>query len=851
MSESGTSNPSKQRLTLYGVCFLVSVLASLVLMMSVVEPLPFWDTDPSLLPFQVDVGVTSLGGLNSSYTGIGPAMCVVLCAIAVVCALPTVLLNARRPSPWTFGILSCAWVGIVAIGYHAMFRIGFDPDAARLGCAWIAGTVCGLAAWKTTGIARGLAAALVLGSIGFLTTHGLVQMYLAHPATIQEFAQTRDQFFAAKGWSADSSLAKMYERRLRQNEMSGWFGLSNVFATFSAGMAMCFGTMLVSQPRGELTAQRGRTIWLVLGLVSSLVALVGSHSKGGIGALLVGAALLFVARVVMARRSGPHKLVQRIPTLVGLLAMTIPLLGIFARGLVGTRIGELSILFRWFYISSAARIAGAYLPLGTAPDGFKQAYTTLGHPMSPEQVVSPHSVLFDLVATLGIAGVALCATIVAAAVACGRHATPATTADEPVPDNPAHQRSIVYALLAMFGLASVVAVMLQPASSLPLVVADALERLHQISPDQSLLFGGGTLVVAILVAGGIGWATYAIWEQSPILGARSLAAGALVLIVHAQIEMTPVITSATPAYCVLLGLGASGAHRHCAHTNEAGYSRVGTAFSAGLCVASVFIAVWCMVQTTRWERALVLGAVSLHPVTVMRSEVQSTPTRREAFDAIDIVSRRFSIELPPEFRPATEAQREPDAWLNAYRAHLGRETEQHLAHALALAPHHTPTLQAFVDHLVGSTVALDAASSIESGSERARLVKLVCELVQSGADARASDPVATARLLAMVASDSRFRTGPLANVDPIAAWTHLIRLDPRSIEARVRLLNLMATQIDSNPDILLSLRDQCRQALELNQRMGLDPLGQLSPEDEESLRALLRRIEADDSIGAG
>src|SRR5262249_46234727 len=89
-----------------------------------------------------------------------------------------------------------------------------------------------------------------------------------------------------------------------------------------------------------------------------------------------------------------------------ILLIAAALSALVLRGLVGERSGELSLLFRWFYISTAARIIAVHPVLGVGPAGFQDAYQLLKPAISPEEVTSPHSVLFDFTSTLGLFGVA-------------------------------------------------------------------------------------------------------------------------------------------------------------------------------------------------------------------------------------------------------------------------------------------------------------------------------------------------------------------------------------------------------------------------------------------------------------
>ena len=58
------------------------------------------------------------------------------------------------------------------------------------------------------------------------------------------------------------------------------------------------------------------------------------------------------------------------------------------------------------------RVFGDHALTGVGPDGFQQAYLFAKNPLSPEEVSSPHSILFDWLSTLGVAGLAWGALLV-------------------------------------------------------------------------------------------------------------------------------------------------------------------------------------------------------------------------------------------------------------------------------------------------------------------------------------------------------------------------------------------------------------------------------------------------------
>ena len=124
--------------------------------------------------------------------------------------------------------------------------------------------------------------------------------------------------------------------------------------------------------------------------------------------------------IVVSRGEVARRILHRLLLLAGLAGIAIPLLAVVVRGLVGERLSELSLLFRWFYMQGAARIFAQHLPVGVGPDGFQEAYLLAKPVLSPEAVASPHNILWDWLSTLGLFGVAWCVLLVTLAMRVGK-----------------------------------------------------------------------------------------------------------------------------------------------------------------------------------------------------------------------------------------------------------------------------------------------------------------------------------------------------------------------------------------------------------------------------------------------
>ena len=341
--------------------------------------LPVFDMDPAQQP--------------AVFAGATPAQSVLLDAVVLAASAWLLIRCAmdRACVPrWWMWMASACLVPCAIVAAHAMQ----DVEQMWRGTSWIASIaaamgVCGFTLRDRSGLMR-RALLAALGGIGVtLAVRGLVQMTVEHQAMLAFYDQQKEMFLRAQGWIAGSSEVLTYERRLLQNEATGWFGFANVFATVAAATATLLTNIALGGQRVAVRALLALAALLCAGLV------VASGSKGGVGALAVGV----VASVSLWRSERWTHALALVP-IVALLALVV-------RGLVGSEWAEQSLLFRWQYLVGAARAFADAPWVGVGPAGFQSAFMQMRPDGAVEEVTSAHGSLADWTATLGVSGFAL------------------------------------------------------------------------------------------------------------------------------------------------------------------------------------------------------------------------------------------------------------------------------------------------------------------------------------------------------------------------------------------------------------------------------------------------------------
>ena len=835
---------------LAGIGTTLIVLSAVVRTVVTIDPMPVWSMDP--LTMWVP------------QTGLGPAALLGLDLLGLVGAAAVLLAMRKRVRAVPVTLLL---LGMVAVIIHSLSR----PAHAEVGMPWAFALAGGFALAHLPSVSaqsadlpmwRTVALATILSIAVMLVGKGIVQVYIEHPATVANYQATRETFLQSQGWAPDSAMARNYERRLYQPEASGWFGLSNVFGSLMASMALALITIAWLTLRARIEDRRwsgspsrvseDRRVPVVLFVAAGLciAGLFLSGSKGAAGAGIVGAVALLAALMFQraawrkpaetggparragrspihgsanratnggpARRAGSsntHRLEtgatddvdsRRLkigPTLpIRLIVAAVPavvLLGVAARGLIGERINELSILFRWFYMQGATSIFLDTPILGVGPAGFKDAYLIAKPPISPEEVTSAHNLLFDWLATMGVFSLGWILLFALAARQIGVMLTSTT----PPPTSATRSWDERTAILASAGILAAV------------IGASAFVERLLLTPEMGIVRAagllGGLAVAASLVR------TARAQPRTVELGA---AAAALVLLAHLQIEVTGIWAGAAPIAAALIGLACAAPDKPT--TPVRGWP--GFIGSGSLVAVAVVIASTAGVTLMRWQAEMDQATAAITPIARAVSTLETTQPGTLLFDeAVREVAALTGTQ------PARSGDQLAEQ-VNRGRIAAASMASPHLIRAVEIRPQHNPTRQAAVRTLIRLARA-------ESGPRRDELVIRATALAQAGTES-APDRTGSWRLLANTleaGAGVEGESGRLA--EAYTALTRAAALDPFGLSVSLKLVDL-AGRLGRTED----QRGWARRALEINSDLGLDPLRQLTDTERTNLERLVK-----------
>ncbi|MBX3389412.1 MAG: O-antigen ligase family protein [Phycisphaeraceae bacterium] len=782
--ESAPERLAAQRQILEALC---GIGAALIVGLAVLKAsvtlvaFPGWDIDPMTMAApMVGLGPTATLAIDCSLLTLAGAM-IALCSPLV----------GRFPAIELLLLLA----GVASVSWHGLFSGSASQENLLLGMGWVAAMSAAVALAHAARIpsVRRIGAAVALGFLAFLAFKGAMQVWVDTPQTIAEYKRNREAILASHGWSPESFAARTFERRLYDSVATGWFGLSNVVATFGAAGVGAF-LVLILRERG-----RALRVLAILGFAGALVCTWLAASKGGWAAAAIGSFVGLAGPLIVRQR--------RFLGAVLMLAIPICAIGaIVARGVIGEHIAELSLLFRSQYLNAAARIFAANPIAGVGPAGFKDAYLIAKSPLSPEEISSPHNVLFDFAATLGVAGIAWSVLWLALLALAGANlANPIEEPDKPDPNNNTRTSFRLAALalaLATLGSAWVENLITTPSGSVARIAS---------------------LGCALLIA----WRVCAASETALRV---ALVAAAAACGFHAMIEVTAVQSGSSVLFASIVGLAAAQPAAALIPVRRGVFKiAVPGLFMACLGILSSSL----VARVQNWESLLLGGAERLEPVTTLAQEIATSDNAAALSDAVSDLGRMLGRPVAPNRESINRA-------LQDARRKAGSLAYEDLIMAIAADPSSQATRQA-ASNLSLQLAALEGEGAAQGGpldSIESRRLRSALDLAEDSARlpwhrASAATWLATVRrgIWQLTLNRTMLDGAYQASVEAAELDPH----NPLHAATCARLAQALGNS--------QAARDWAKRALTLDENMRLDPLRRFERHERQELEGLSKSSE--------
>ncbi len=796
---------TRSAMALLQLAMLVLVLiAVLVRATTILDPFPYWDLD----------AMRSV----SIPTSLGPTRVIFLDVLMILASGVCLSCHAVRGHRIRLGAVVLLAVAAIGVGLHS-FVLGSGGgaiDNLRIGASWIAAMSAGICCWHVCENDRlmRITLASISGLIALLLAKSLVQVYIEHPMMVKSFIDNQQAFLAARGWAEGSSSALSFERRLMQPEAIGWFGLSNVLASVAAASLVLWVGIALAGLRARMrTGPIVESGWVgvaSMGAIFSGATLWLTHSKGGITAAALGLMVLLVFELLDKKRSW-NKLHASLAW-VGVIATILPIGAILLRGAIGIRIGELSLLFRWFYLEAATNIFAEHPLVGVGPAGFKDAYLLTKNPLSPEEVASPHGLFADYAASLGIFGLLLAGLWVWMLLSAGQAmvkpadiSTKSSEAGRKLHD----VRTDLLPLLLIAGSVTVFGAWIETESTL---LSMAIAR----------------------IAGLVGWVVLALGLSYVCrLGCRwriGLLGSVCAFAAHAQIEVTPVWQGAAPLMMVLIGAGAA---RPMANPSEKQTQshKIWSGLTPGLLVVLIGLVLGGMGlgQVWRWEARLAKAANVVEPVASITTRLSALGRDQSSLDSIELIAADLGLLL---HKPAPRSMSETNEMVRQLVVQRGQLAGEILMHQHVNGgagwgvEENARTIRA------ASRIFLTVSEAFRAGGEEMEAANALAQAVESAefATLHWPDSAANWNWLGLVLSlQKQLSDKSISGQEVIEAFEQAALLDPYGLDSAHRVL-LAVEQWGDHEQIV----NWAGRVLRLNEQARLDPLRQMT--DKERLR---------------
>jgi hypothetical protein len=731
---------------------------------------PGWDMDPM--------------SMASPLVGLGPTA-----TLAIDCALITLagaVIALSSPLVGRFPAVELLLFasGCAAVAWHGLISKQASQENLLVGIGWAAAMSAAVAIAHAARleVVRKTGAAIAIGFLAALALKGAMQVFDEAPQTIAAYKANREAILASHGWAPDSFAARTFERRLYEAVATGWFGLSNIVATFGAAGIGVFGVLLLREPGRKLRA------FAAVGLAWGLLCVGLATSKGGWAAAGVGLASGLGGAWIVGR--------SRLAGATLMIALPLATVGaVIARGLIGERIGELSLLFRSQYLGAAAKIFAGSPVQGVGPAGFKDAYLLAKSPLSPEEVSSPHSLLFDFAATLGLGGIAWSVLWLALLALAGANLA-RDEREEEVAEPDDARSAFRPAALALAG-ATIGSSWVESAIATPL--------------------SGFARIAALALGLLIAWRVCSAGRRALRI---ALIAGAAACGFHAMIEVTPVQSGSSALFAVFIGLAAAQTRETSTLVRRGVFKRA----IPGLSVALIgLLSSLLLGRVQRWEWYLTAGAERLEPITTLTQELAGPDGASKMQSAAEELSRLLG-------KPVTANRESVHRALLEARRRAGALAYEDLIMAIAADPTSQPTRQA-ASNLSLQLAALDR----ELGVQDSRRLRSASDIAEDSARLPWHRASAEAWLATVRRGIWELTKEPAALEGAFLASVNAATLDPKN-PMHAATAGRLARSLGNGA----AASEWAKRALSLDENMRLDPLRRFESKERAELEGLSR-----------
>lgn len=333
--------------------------------------------------------------------GPGPAWSL---ALDLICGLSVLLVLLRRVVDRSYVLRwSAAQLLLLPLAVWTALSVKWADDkfAAMVEAANLAAALALL--WSASQLVRSwlrlrIVAAVAYGLLLVFLAQGFYYKFAELPDTARTFLANKQSILSDRGYTADSFIARQFEKKILSGELLGFTSSANSFASLIVLLTV-IGAAVAIQRRVD----HDPPAWaagLALALPLAVWLLIYTRSKAGMVLPILAVGML-LATWRFGRSLANHWTRWFWTTLAAVGAAIAAVVGY---GLVRGGLPTASLNFRWRYWVAAWHILLGHPIRGVGWDNFGQRYLGARLPAAAEEVRDPHDFLVRFFVELGIIG---------------------------------------------------------------------------------------------------------------------------------------------------------------------------------------------------------------------------------------------------------------------------------------------------------------------------------------------------------------------------------------------------------------------------------------------------------------
>ena len=220
---------------------------------------------------------------------------------------------------------------------------------------------------------------------------------------IEQYEQAPRSMLEPLGIQPGTFTHWLFEQRLYSKDVRGFFTTGNSAGSFALLALFAGIALFVERFKNRKSNVSGPRQLIACGIAVAAVlfGLVLTHSKGAVGASLIVAAM-FIAYLLFGNRLKNHK------KAILIVCLLLALAGGCAAVLCGLTYDQLpggnSMLVRWQYWRSTAKMCAEHPLTGVGPGNFVHFYSRYKPGSASETVADPHNFLLSVLSQYGLIG---------------------------------------------------------------------------------------------------------------------------------------------------------------------------------------------------------------------------------------------------------------------------------------------------------------------------------------------------------------------------------------------------------------------------------------------------------------